>query len=292
MIKSMTGYGRAEGTVNEKKITVEVKTLNSKQFDMIARIPVVFKEKEILIRGLLQHTLERGKIEITVSIDEPDAEDKFAINTALVKKYYEQMVNLHKELGTLPGESLLPSLLKMPEVIQPVAQVLKEDEWTEIEKTILAAIGHCDAARQAEGAVLEADFTQRIASIKSYLENIAPFEDRRIARIREKIKLDLEKFFSDKNIDENRLEQEIVYYVEKIDITEEKVRLLNHCHYFIQTLSENKVSNGKKLNFISQELGREINTIGSKANDSDMQKLVVQMKDELEKIKEQLFNIL
>jgi uncharacterized protein (TIGR00255 family) len=292
MIKSMTGYGRAEGDVNSKKITVEVKTLNSKQFDMMARIPAVFKEKEILMRSLLQQTLERGKIEITVTLDDPNAEDKFAINTALIKKYYYQMQQLQEELGAKASEALLPALMKMPEVIQPVTQELKEDEWAQIENTIRDAIGHCNAARLTEGAVLEADFTQRIASIKSYLENIALYEDRRIARIRDKIKLDLEKFFSEKNIDENRLEQEIVYYVEKIDITEEKVRLLNHCHYFMQTLGENHVSNGKKLNFISQELGREINTIGSKANDSDMQKLVVQMKDELEKIKEQLFNIL
>ncbi|MCF8365856.1 MAG: YicC family protein [Bacteroidales bacterium] len=292
MIKSMTGYGRADGEVNNTKFTVEVKTLNSKQFDMVSRIPYVYKEKELQIRSLLQQKLERGKIEITVAVEESKAEVNYTLNRELAKKYYLEIIELQQELGVESNPLLFSSILKLPEVIQSIPEKLEEEEWEGMQKIVQEALSLCDVSRINEGKVLENDFVERIASIASLLSEVEKYEDQRIRRIRDKIKADLDKYFNETKIDENRLEQEIVYYIEKIDITEEKVRLKNHCNYFIQTLAEDETSNGKKLNFISQEIGREINTIGSKANDSDIQKLVVQMKDELEKIKEQLFNIL
>lgn len=292
MIKSMTGYGRAEGEVNSRKFIIELKTLNSKQFDMLSRIPPVYKEKELQIRSILQQKLERGKIEITVNVEDSKADVNFTINRELARHYYNEIIGLQKDLGVENSNEILATILKLPEVIQAVPDVLEEEEWEGMQKIIHQAVALCDASRLKEGKVLENDFTERIASIAALLLNVNKYEDQRIVRIKEKLKADLEKFFEEKKIDQNRLEQEMVYYIDKIDITEEKVRLNNHCNYFLQTLAEADTANGKKLNFISQEIGREINTIGSKANDGDIQKLVVQMKDELEKIKEQLFNIL
>ncbi len=292
MIKSMTGYGRAEGEVNNRKFTVELKTLNSKQFDMLSRIPPVYKEKELQIRSILQQKLERGKIEITVNVEDSKADVNFAINRELATQYYNEIIGLQRNLGIENSNEILATILKLPEVIQAVPDVLEEEEWEGMQEIIHQAVALSDDSRIKEGKVLENDFTERIATITALLLNINKYEDQRIVRIKEKLKADLEKYFEEKKIDQNRLEQEMVYYIDKIDITEEKVRLSNHCNYFLQTLAEADTANGKKLNFISQEIGREINTIGSKANDGDIQKLVVQMKDELEKIKEQLFNIL
>lgn len=292
MIKSMTGYGRASGESGKRKYTIEVKTLNSKQFDMLSRIPQIYKEKELEIRSLLQSKLERGKIEITITVDESVTEDNFEINHELVKNYFTEIRSLQKEISLKDDDQLLSTILKLPEVIRAAPEKFEEEEWEGLLTIILDAIDHCDKSRIKEGEILEEDFNNRISYIRKYLTALEKFEDQRIVKIRTRLKQDLEKYVDDKKIDENRFEQEIVYYLEKIDITEEKVRLENHCNYFLQTLAEANTSNGKKLNFISQEIGREINTIGSKANDSDIQKLVVQMKDELEKIKEQLFNIL
>jgi len=288
----MTGYGRAEGEVNNRKFTIELKTLNSKQFDMLSRIPSVYKEKELQIRSILQQKLERGKIEITINVEDSKADMNFSINNELAKQYYNEIVGLQKDLGLENNNEIMSTILKLPEVIQVVPEVLEEEEWEGMQKIIHQAVDLCNASRLKEGKVLENDFTTRIASISVLLLNVNKYEDQRIVRIKEKLKTDLEKYFEEKKIDQNRLEQEMVYYIDKIDITEEKVRLKNHCNYFLQTLAEADTANGKKLNFISQEIGREVNTIGSKANDADIQKLVVQMKDELEKIKEQLFNIL
>jgi len=292
MIKSMTGYGRAEGEANKKKFTIEVKTLNSKQFDLISRMPAIYKEKELEMRSLLQQKLERGKIEITVNVEGTKSDDNYTLNKELAKKYYNEIFELQQELNIENNTQLLPAILKLPEIVQIVPEKFQEEEWEDVLKIIHQAIENCDESRIKEGKMLETDFNNRIEYIADFLKQVEKFEDQRISRIREKIKADIKKYFEDTKIDENRLEQEIVYYIEKIDITEEKVRLSNHCDYFLQTLAESDTANGKKLNFIGQEIGREINTIGSKANDSDMQKLVVQMKDELEKIKEQLFNIL
>lgn len=288
----MTGYGRASGEAGKRKYTIEIKTLNSKQFDLLSRIPQIYKEKELDIRSLLQNRLERGKIEITITVDESAAEDNYEINRELVEKYFTEIKSLQEEIGLKDDNQLLSTILKLPEVLQAIPEKIKEEEWEGLLKIIMEAVDHCDNSRIKEGKILENDFKNRIDFIRKYLTGIEAFEDQRITRIKTRLRQDLEAYADDKKIDENRFEQEIVYYLDKIDITEEKVRLDNHCNYFLQTLTESHTSNGKKLNFISQEIGREVNTIGSKANDSDIQKLVVQMKDELEKIKEQLFNIL
>lgn len=292
MIKSMTGYGRAEQEINGIKYSSEVKSLNSKQFDPMIRIPASFKDKELDIRSLLSQKLERGKIDFTLSFEESENSDSIFINRAIVRKYYDEMLALQKELGiTTEDPSILSTLLKMPEVLQQKADTPDDDQWKKIMIAIELAIDRCDESRGEEGKKLHSEFENRIAIITGLCDQVTPFEIERTAKIREKFRKELLSTFEADKIDQNRFEQEIIYYIEKIDITEEKVRLKNHCDYFLQTLAE-QGSGGKKLAFIIQEIGREINTLGSKANDWNIQKLVVLMKDELEKIKEQLFNIL
>ncbi len=291
MIKSMTGFGKSECELTDKRVSIEIKALNSKQFDMQARIPNVFREKELDIRTLMSNKLERGKVEMIISVDETAGYENFTINKSLAKKYYEQIMILSADLGLEPDDQILSTLLKLPDVMKAEPKELKEDEWTIVISAIEDAISKCNDFRHMEGAKLEADFENRIGLILGLLGGLEPFEEDRIIKIRTKFKKDLLENIAEQEIDKNRLEQEIIFYLEKIDITEEKTRLKSHCDYFLITLSE-LVSNGKKLSFISQELGREINTIGSKANDYNIQKIVVQMKDELEKIKEQLMNIL
>lgn len=291
MLKSMTGYGKAESELNGKKATVEIKTINSKQFDFLVRLPVIYKEKEIEIRTFLMNHLERGKIELVITTDSTADNENFSINTGLAKKYYQEISSLAKELGLEPGPDILQTILRLPEIMKTDERTVEESEWNFIFEAIKSAIQKCNESRRIEGEHLESDIKNRITTIANLLQQIEPWENVRIEKIRAKFRKDLASFLEDHAVDENRYEQEIIYYLEKIDITEEKVRLKKHCHYFIETMAEQD-SNGKKLNFISQEIGREINTIGSKANYSDIQKLVVQMKDELEKVKEQLFNIL
>ncbi|MCK9269268.1 MAG: YicC/YloC family endoribonuclease [Bacteroidales bacterium] len=292
MIKSMTGYGRAESGDGERKYTIEIKTINSKQFDLQMRMPSLFKEKELELRTFLLQRLERGKVELTIQVDASQTAENFTINKALAHRYFEEIRQLQRELNLDEKQNFVDVILRLPEVVQPAPEVLADDTWHVVRAAVDEAAEHCDQSRQNEGRLLQADFELRIGLIQDYLQKIEPFEIARIERIREKLRKDLEKYFETQNIDQNRFEQEIIYYLEKIDITEEKVRLKQHCNYFMQTVKENNTSGGKKLNFISQEVGREINTIGSKASDYEMQRLVVQMKDELEKIKEQLFNIL
>lgn len=287
----MTGYGKAESELNGKKATVEIKTINSKQFDFLVRLPVIYKEKEIEIRTFLMNHLERGKIELVITTDSTADNENFSINTGLAKKYYQEISSLAKELGLEPGPDILQTILRLPEIMKTDERTVEESEWNFIFEAIKSAIQKCNESRRIEGEHLESDIKNRITTIANLLQQIEPWENVRIEKIRAKFRKDLASFLEDHAVDENRYEQEIIYYLEKIDITEEKVRLKKHCHYFIETMAEQD-SNGKKLNFISQEIGREINTIGSKANYSDIQKLVVQMKDELEKVKEQLFNIL
>lgn len=287
----MTGYGKAESELNGKKVTVELKTINSKQFDFLARLPAIYKEKEIEIRTFLMNQLERGKIELIITTDSASDNENFSVNTVLAKKYYQEISSLAVELGLEPGPDILQTILRLPEILKTNEKLLEDSEWNFIVEAIHVAIQKCNESRRVEGLHLESDITNRITAIINLLHQIEPWENVRIEKIRTKFRKDLASFIDDHAIDENRYEQEIIYYLEKIDITEEKVRLKKHCQYFIETMTE-RDSNGKKLNFISQEIGREINTIGSKANDSDIQKLVVQMKDELEKVKEQLFNIL
>jgi uncharacterized protein (TIGR00255 family) len=287
----MTGFGKAECEISGLKISIEIKTLNSKQFDTMIRLPNSYKQKEMGIRSLLLKRLERGKVEFSLSLDQSKTAGNYSINKTLAKKYFEEIQLLEAELDVKPIDNIISTLLKLPDVLQPEEHELDENEWEQILLSVEDAITQCDAYRNTEGHKLEADFSKRVGLIIGFLNNIMEFEGERIKKIKAKFRKDLTDIIDERKIDENRFEQEIIYYLEKIDITEEKVRLKNNCGYFLQALEDEK-SNGKKLNFISQEIGREINTIGSKANDSNIQKLVVQMKDELEKIKEQLFNIL
>lgn len=287
----MTGYGKAVSDLQKKKITVEIKTLNSKQFDIYIRMPGVYKKMEPEIRSLLSKKLERGKIELNVQVENNDTTVHHKINHNIAKKYYEELKTLSNEINQHGDIDYLSILLKMPEVLSPEIEEIDEKELNIIIEVVKEAALKVNEFRIQEGQALGQDFINRIKFIEDSLKSIDPFEKQRIIYLKERIKNDLTAFIQDVNIDQNRLEQELIYYIEKIDITEEKVRLKKHCEYFLESLHQ-PVSNGKKLSFISQEIGREINTIGSKANDVNIQKVVVQMKDELEKIKEQLFNIL
>ena len=287
----MTGYGKAVLELPAKKITIEIKTLNSKQIDISTRIPSIFKEKELDIPSLISSQLERGKIDFSIYLENTGEETIYAINKKLARSYYEDLKDLAQEINQHTFSSYLPVVLKMPEVLKPEIEELKEEEWKQIERTIVDALIQVDEYRTEEGKTLEKDFIKRTNNISAHLDEITPFEKSRIDNYRQRIHKNLSEFMEESQVDKNRFEQELIYYLEKLDVTEEKVRLKNHCEYFLETLNE-PVSSGKKLSFISQEMGREINTLGSKANDADMQRIVVKMKDELEKIKEQLYNIL
>ncbi|MCD4745206.1 MAG: YicC family protein [Bacteroidales bacterium] len=290
MIKSMTGFGKAECDLADKKIIVEIKTLNSKLADISLRIPEIYKEKEIEIRYLLASKIQRGKIDFNIFIENCNYVN-YTLNKTLAKKYYNELKLLSFELEEHNFSDFLPILIKMPEVLIPEKKQFDEEEWKHVILTIERAIKQLDVFRIYEGKLLEDDFKQRILLIVQLLEKIEPYEIQRIDKLKEQIKKDLDKWFKNEKVDKNRFEQELIYYIGKMDFTEEKVRLKKHCDFFIVTMDE-PLSNGKKLGFISQEIGREINTLGSKANDANIQKIIVQMKDELEKIKEQLFNIL
>ena len=294
MIKSMTGYGKAVLDITGRKLTIEIKTLNSKQLDLNLKIPGYFREKEWEVRSLLTQRFERGKIDFYIGTEVTGEMLSFSINHALAVKYHEELKNLARALNEDGTTELLSTVLKMPDVMQTSRDELSEHDWASIAVAIEDAISQTDLFRTSEGRVLEEDMTNRVNSIISLLNSIEPFENKRITDLRERMSRDFAKYTGDLNgsaPDQNRFEQELIYYMEKLDITEEKVRLKKHCRYFLETLEEAN-SQGKKLGFVTQEMGREINTIGSKANDASIQMIVVQMKDELEKIKEQLGNIL
>jgi uncharacterized protein (TIGR00255 family) len=291
----MTGFGKATLETGSRKFTVEIKSLNSKQLDINTRIAGPYREKELEIRAELGRTLERGKIDFSILIDSNGDGSGLVINKPLIRNYYNQLRELAIELGEPESLALLPVITRMPDVFKTEREELDENEWQALSSTIQEALRLINAFRLQEGLLLEKDMISRIAIILELLRDVEPFEKRRIVMLRERMmrnqaeyreaNANIEKF------DENRFEQELFYFLEKLDITEEKVRLRQHCDYFTETLADPQ-SNGRKLGFILQEIGREINTLGSKANDADMQKLVVQMKDELEKIKEQILNIL
>jgi len=283
MIQSMTGYGKAIIQLPSKKITIEIKSLNSKNIDLNTRIPGVYREKEISIRRKLAKELTRGKIDLSFFIEDTAEETTTKINTKVVANYITQL----NELNT--NSDVLSVAMRLPDVLKTEREELDENEWFEIEKNIDFAIGHLQNFRSDEGKVLKDDFVLRINTIKHNLEEVINFDSDRLQAVRERLQKAIEELKI--TVDENRFEQEMIYYLEKLDITEEKVRLSNHLNYFLSEL-DSEISNGKKLGFISQEIGREVNTIGSKANFAPMQKMVVQMKDELEKIKEQLLNVL
>ena len=291
MLHSMTGYGRAETNFNEKTILIEVKSLNGKQFDLRLNIPSLLKPYEVEIRNKLNETLFRGSVECSISVKSNGVSKPVSINTALAKSYYEPIVALANELG-IEKENLLSTLLKMPDVVSSSNEVITEEEWEAIANLLQTAIDHLIIHRKEEGKSIEKDLLERVAAIEAQQANIAVHDPQRRIKIKEGLVKLLEQNVSADKYDVSRLEQELIYYIEKIDISEERVRLTNHCVYFKDVLKETEASKGKKLSFILQEMGREINTTGSKANDIEIQKAVILMKDELEKAKEQILNVL
>jgi len=291
MLYSMTGYGRAEATFKDKTILVEVKSLNGKQFDLRLNIPFMLKPYEVEIRNKLNETLLRGSVESTITIKSNGISKPVTVNKELAKSYYQPIVELADELG-IPKENILSTLLKMPDVVSSSSEVLTEEEWKQIQDLLQEAIKALMQHRLEEGKSVEKDLLERVAAIEMHQAAIEKFEPNRRVKIKEGLVKLLEQHVGPDKYDNNRLEQELIYYIEKIDISEEKVRLNNHCTYFKTVLKEAEASKGKKLSFILQEMGREINTTGSKANDMEMQKSVILMKDELEKAKEQILNVL
>lgn len=291
MILSMTGYGKATCELPNKKINIEIKSLNSKQLDLNTRLPGVYREKDIEIRNIIGNSLVRGKVDVSIYVEAGSAEKNTKINAEVVKDYYAQLKTISTELGIDNSSELLRIAMTMPDTTKTEAATFDEDEWNLIADSLHVAIADIMEFRKREGEALELDIRNRITTISSLLEQVTEFEVERIERIKTRIHEHLEEIAQKNNIDENRFEQELIYYLEKLDVTEEKVRLSNHLVYFIETI-ENEDNNGKKLGFITQEIGREINTLGSKANDVNLQKIVIQMKDELEKIKEQNLNVL
>ena len=291
MLKSMTGFGRAEQTVNDKTFLVEVKSLNGKQFEMQLKLPPLLKPYEFDIRTILQEKLVRGTIDCMVTIKQNGTTKPVNINTDLIKAYYIQIEKLAGELS-IDTNSVLSALLRLPEVVTPTNDFLHENDFAEFSKVLHEALNNLNQHRLDEGAVMEKDLTKRITNINSQEEAILQLEPKRMKRIKEEIVQLLEEHAGKENYDGNRLEQELIYYMEKIDIHEEQIRLKQHCEYFISLLKDADESKGKKLSFVLQEIGREINTTGSKAYDADIQKCVVTMKDELEKAKELVLNVL
>ena len=290
MIKSMTGFGKAECELKDRKIIIEIKSLNSKNLDIYTKIPGIYREKELEIRNTISKVLLRGKVEFVLYYEIAEDNKATTINSEVVKNYYNQLKEIATDLNIETSEQLLQIATRLPDTLNTEREEIDQNDWTKINETILEALNQLDNFRIQEGEFLKKDIEQRIKIINQYKEEITPFEVNRTEKIRNKLNESLNSL-SDQEIDKNRFEQELIYYLEKLDITEEKVRLTNHCNYFTEMINEPE-SNGKKLGFISQEIGREINTIGSKANDSDIQKFVILMKDELEKIKEQMLNIL
>ena len=291
MIKSMTGFGRAEQTVGDKTFLIDIKSLNGKQFELQLKMPAFLKPFEFDIRKILSEQLSRGSIDCTISLKETGNAKPVTINTDLARAYYQPLESLSKELG-LDTSTLLSTLIKLPEVITPTSETLTDKEWEEFTAVINAAIYNLNYHRIEEGKSLQADLQLRIDNILKQQEEVNKLEPLRQQKIKEGLTRQLEEKIGKENFDTNRLEQELIYYIEKIDISEEQVRLRNHCDYFLAVLMENDDAKGKKLSFILQEIGREINTTGAKAYDSTIQKCVVLMKDELEKAKEQVLNVL
>ena len=292
MILSMTGYGKAVVTYKEKKISVEIKSLNSKNFDLSTRIAPLYREKEMEVRQTLANLLERGKVDFSLWIEKDAALDATPINAQLVKNYYQQIKNIATEIGIPEPNDWFSTLLHLPDVTTKTEiEILEEDEWNVTKQAIDKAVECLIDFRKQEGAALERKFHEKINNIEALLKSIEPYEESRVPKIKEKIIEGLEQV-EKVDYDRNRLEQELIYYIEKLDINEEKQRLANHLNYFRETMQEKGHGVGKKLGFIAQEMGREINTTGSKSNQAEMQNIVVKMKDELEQIKEQVLNVL
>lgn len=291
MIQSMTGYGKASGIYNEKKIVAEIKSLNSKQADVSTRMAGLYREKDIEIRNLLIQELERGKIDFSLYYESFDKDTNSRINQSMVESYYEQIREISGNTDIAMPENCLEIILRMPDVMKSEIVELDENEWIEVTKIIAEAIEQLKAFRQQEGKSLEQVFRSKIASISKLLKEIEQYEAERVEKIRARFIEGLQNLSDKFDYDQNRLEQELMFYIERLDVNEEKVRLQTHLDYFLETM-EKEHAPGKKLGFITQEIGREINTLGSKSNHSEMQKIVVLMKDDLEQIKEQVLNVL
>lgn len=287
----MTGYGKAFEDLGNKIVQIEIKSLNSKQIDIYTRTPTLYREKDLEIRHILSSELLRGKVECSLTIEYKTSEQTAAINKDIFESYYWQLEDVYKKLKLHELEIAIPALLRLPEVISQKSEELEKSEWEKVIKGIQKALNQLNENRKTEGLQLEKDVRKRTKNIITYLGDIEKMEKKRMDAVHQKLTAALHTYLEPGDIDENRFEQELIYYLEKLDITEEKVRLRSHLKYFDDVLQENEPI-GKKLGFISQEIGREINTLGSKANDAEMQKIVIMIKDELEKIKEQILNIL
>jgi uncharacterized protein (TIGR00255 family) len=291
MIKSMTGYGLASTDHNNIKFAVELKSLNSKFLELNLKLPRAFSDKELFLRNVCSKEIERGKVSVSINVERGEENLKGAtINAALLSKYYKQLEEINLNLGA-NSSNLLQAALNFPEVISYSDEEVNEEDWEILNATFAKALKNFNEFRLSEGAVLKTDLELRIKNILQFFSEVEVLEPLRIPQIRTRLNQFLEENIGKVNVDQNRLEQELIYYIDKLDITEEKIRLKSHCDYFTETL-KSKDANGKKLGFISQEIGREINTMGAKANDAQIQQLVVGMKEELEKIKEQLLNVL
>lgn len=291
MILSMTGYGKAGVTFGTKVINIEVKSVNGKQLDLSLRLPALYREKEPEIRSMVALVAERGKIELTISIEHSADNEEYILNQPLAERYYHDLKKLAAAIGEDAQGDFMPIIARLPDVFKAATSELAPDEWKAVCEGLSAALDKMNTCRNNEGEILCRDMVSHVRNILNYLSEVEPFEKERIEDIRTKLRSAFVELENQSHFDENRFEQELIYYIEKLDITEEKIRLKKHCDYFFQTIDE-PTSSGKKLGFIAQEMGREINTLGSKANHFEVQRLVVLMKDELEKVKEQLLNIL
>lgn len=289
MLLSMTGYGRVTHAFQEKIIIVEIRSLNSKFTDIRMKIPQNYRQKEPEIRKMLSDRIERGKIDFTLEFQPSQGDEEYSLNAALFKKYYRELHQLSEELRVKTGD-LFPAIMRLPNVMIPDGAGLNEEEWKFVTKVLDEAIKNFQQYRQTEGRVMEQDMRGRIEKILTLLRQLDPHEQERVHKLRQRLQQNLEEYLGKENVDENRFEQEVLFYLEKIDINEEKVRLEQHCKYFLEEMEDGVTQKGRKLSFICQEMGREINTLGAKAYSSSIQRIVVNMKDELEKIKEQVAN--
>ncbi len=287
----MTGFGRAEETINQRLVVVEMKALNGKQFDLNTKLPPILRSWELDIRSMLANILMRGTVDLTITVKQEGASKPMVVNTDLAVFYYNAMKQIAQQTG-VPEDNVLSTLMRMPEVVAPDSDMLPDEEWEQVKKVIVRAAEDLMQHRQHEGEALLRDITTRINNIDELHNRILPLEPDRIERIRTRINQWLEDMAGKEKIDPNRFEQEMIYYLERMDFSEEKIRLRQHCEYFNNIVKENDMAIGRKLNFILQEIGREINTLGSKANHAEIQQIVINMKDELEKAKEQILNIL
>lgn len=291
MILSMTGFGEGKGTYKEKNITIEIRSLNGKSTDIRMKTPASYKEKELELRKLIIKHALRGKFDVVINYEAEEGSDEYGLNKALFSKYYNELISLKSELQ-FNDEGIAAAILRIPNVIQANVGELSDEEWEVVKATTTEALENLQRFRASDGKGMEQDFKDAANNISDCLKAVEPYEKARIVQLKERMERNLEEFMGKQNVDKNRYEQEVMFYLEKLDINEEKVRLEQHCKFFLEELNGKDIkSKGKKLGFISQEMGREINTLGSKAQNSEIQKLVVRMKDELERIKEQIANV-